>query len=128
MEDSSAFLDMLLRWSCDQAEDGLERECVWHLLASVVNKREEGESSNLDEIIHRHPTTFIDLNAFLTSQLDSFWTSEVTTMTDSNPEKRRNAIKAWTWVCVPWSLHHHAELRSDTTLSGLQRLACAQSS
>lgn len=42
VEDPSAFLNMILQWSCHQAENGLQRESVWHLLAAVVNKREEG--------------------------------------------------------------------------------------
>lgn len=45
VEDPSAFLNMILQWSCHQAENGLQRESVWHLLAAVVNKREEGQST-----------------------------------------------------------------------------------
>lgn len=43
VEDPNAFLDMVLQWSCHETANDLQRESVWHLLAALVNKREEGQ-------------------------------------------------------------------------------------
>ena len=39
-----SFLDTLLAWSLEHADNDLQRSSAWHIISSVTNKRAEGES------------------------------------------------------------------------------------
>jgi DNA repair/transcription protein MET18/MMS19 len=40
VDDEGAFLEKLLNWSIQHAKNDIQRECAWHVVAAVVNKRE----------------------------------------------------------------------------------------
>ena len=43
MDDEGAFLEQLLNWSIRHAKSDIQRECAWHVVAAVVNKRAPGK-------------------------------------------------------------------------------------
>jgi len=43
VDDQGVFLGMLLDWSVHTSENTLERLSAWHIIAAVVNKREQGD-------------------------------------------------------------------------------------
>lgn len=40
--DEAAFLDTLLQWSSQHAENVLQRDAIMHTISSVINKRVDG--------------------------------------------------------------------------------------
>ncbi|OCH91496.1 ARM repeat-containing protein [Obba rivulosa] len=79
VEDEVSFLDSLLHWTSEHADNGLQRDAIAHIVASVVNKRAEG------------------LSSFTAERLGIFWTTEI-----ANPhapiQRRRQSISLWAWV------------------------------
>ena len=43
MDDEGAFLEQLLNWSIRHAKNNMQRECAWHIITAVVNKRALGK-------------------------------------------------------------------------------------
>ena len=43
VDDLGVFLGMLLDWSVRTSENTLERLSAWHIIAAVINKREQGD-------------------------------------------------------------------------------------
>ncbi|TFK91443.1 ARM repeat-containing protein [Polyporus arcularius HHB13444] len=87
--DEVAFLDGLLQWIVTHAENALQREALMHLIAAVVNRHAE------------------KLEAFLSSNIDGFWTSQIAN-TSAPPEARRNAISTFTWLTKALLVRGHA--------------------
>ncbi|OBZ73673.1 MMS19 nucleotide excision repair [Grifola frondosa] len=77
--DEAAFLDMILRWFTEHAENTMQRDAIKHVIASVINKRAEG------------------LLTFLSDGLDTFWKTHVVDV-NKPVESRQHAISAWTWT------------------------------
>ncbi|RPD59070.1 ARM repeat-containing protein [Lentinus tigrinus ALCF2SS1-7] len=87
--DEVAFLDSLLQWIGAHAENALQREALMHLIAAVVNRHAE------------------KLDAFLSSNVDAFWTSQIAN-TSSPAEARRNAILTYKWLTKALLVRGHA--------------------
>ena len=78
-QDENVFLSELFSWSLDQAQSQQQREAIYHIIGSVVNKRVEG------------------LAPFLSEQLDAFWTYKIADVSVA-VDTRRRAIATWIWV------------------------------
>ncbi len=90
------FLNTLLKWVLDIADNDLQRISALHIVASVVNRRAEGASvfGFLNLLFGLYPA---DLSTFLNSTLERYWFTEILDV--SLPIQRRKwAIKSWTWV------------------------------
>ncbi|KZT07275.1 ARM repeat-containing protein [Laetiporus sulphureus 93-53] len=74
-----AFLNTLLQWSVQHADNALQRDAITHSLASIINKHAEG------------------IETFLNDRLDAFWAAQIAE--SSLPaEKRREALATWAWM------------------------------
>lgn len=82
------FLDMLLTWSLQHADNDLQRNFAWHIISSVVNKRAE------------------DLPTFLSDKLDHFWIEKII---DKNiaQTRRQQAIQSWIWISRALTVRNH---------------------
>lgn len=78
VDDEGAFLEQLLNWSIRHAKNNMQRECAWHVVTAVVNKRAP------------------DLDAFLNTTFSTFWDGEIAISPDH--DMRRRAISAWAWL------------------------------
>jgi len=78
VDDECAFLEQLLNWSIRHAKNNSQRDCAWHVVAAVVNKRAR------------------DLDPFLNTTFSTFWNREIATSPDQ--DTRRRAISAWAWI------------------------------
>ena len=52
MDDEGTFLEQLLNWSIRHAKSDIQRDCAWHVVAAVVNKRAPGKDVNLVNVVH----------------------------------------------------------------------------
>ncbi|THH18072.1 hypothetical protein EW146_g2870 [Bondarzewia mesenterica] len=93
VDDQGAFLDMLLQWSIHRSETSIGKDAAWHIVAAVINKREQ------------------DIGPFLSTKLESFWPSE---LSDSaiRPETRQLAISAWVWIAKGLLVRNHPQAMS----------------
>ncbi|KAF9480547.1 ARM repeat-containing protein [Pholiota conissans] len=82
------FLDMLLKWVLDVADNDLQRYSALHIMASILNR-------HVDE-----------LSSFLIDKLDVFWDKEISNQTLPN-ERRIRAISAWIWVTKALLVRKH---------------------
>ncbi|KAN0138202.1 ARM repeat-containing protein [Lactarius tabidus] len=89
VDDEGAFLEKLLNWSIQHAKNDIQRECAWHVVAAVVNKRE----LNLDPI---RGTMF-----------SRFWNEEIAISPDHD-----RAILAWAWVSRALVIRSHTKALS----------------
>ncbi|KAF8637616.1 hypothetical protein AX17_002685 [Amanita inopinata Kibby_2008] len=77
--DLNQFLHNIFAWGLNSADNDLQRNSAWHIVATIVNKRTE------------------DVSGFLESTLEVFWSTEV--QDASKPVlHRERAIRAWTWL------------------------------
>lgn len=86
----NAFLDKVLWWCLTSAVSDFQRDAVFHLLASILNKRVDADR----------------LDTFTNTLLSMFWDKEIL---DSSValERRQHAIKAWTWVSKALLIRSH---------------------
>ncbi|TFK39917.1 Dos2-interacting transcription regulator of RNA-Pol-II-domain-containing protein [Crucibulum laeve] len=89
------FLDMMLNWSLVHSENELQRESIWHLIASIVNKRVD------------------DIADFLNDKLNVFWSIEIANA-ERSTEARRFAISAWIWMTKALLVRSHASASAFT--------------
>lgn len=47
MDDEGAFMEKILNWSIHHAKNSVQRECAWHVVTAVVNKRAPGRRQTL---------------------------------------------------------------------------------
>ncbi|KDQ61341.1 hypothetical protein JAAARDRAFT_190123 [Jaapia argillacea MUCL 33604] len=104
----SEFLGTLLMWSVHSADNSLQRDSAWHIIASIVNKRPE------------------DVSLFLTGSLETFWPNEIAS-SNASVTTRRFAINGWIWLSKALWLRGHPlstqyvdrlfDLFSDATVS-----------
>lgn len=96
--DINQFLDALLTWVLDKADNELTRTSALHMLSSIVNRRSDGKW----RFVHRFMnfillTIYAELSSFLNDKLDIFWYRRI--QDETLPIERRVwAIKSWTWV------------------------------
>jgi DNA repair/transcription protein MET18/MMS19 len=94
------FLDMLLSWSVECADDDLQKRSAWRLISSIVNKHADGQtervSSLFSEGLRQHPT---DISLFLNNTLEHFWTLKVADV-NTPLTIRQQGIQAWVWVGI----------------------------
>ncbi|KAI0310724.1 ARM repeat-containing protein [Amylostereum chailletii] len=90
VEDQGGFLDTMINWSIHHAKNALQREAVWHIVASVVNKREQ------------------DLALFFTKMLESFWATHIQS-SNNNLEARKLGIRVWTWIAKGLVVRNHPQ-------------------
>ncbi|KAF8268710.1 ARM repeat-containing protein [Lactarius quietus] len=97
VDDEGAFLEQVLNWSIHQAKNDVQRECAWHVVAAVVNKRVIGKTwpGNLD--------------AFMNTTFSTFWNREINS---SDPDTRRRAISAWAWISRALLIRGHLQALS----------------
>ena len=96
--DLSMFLDTLIAWVLDKADNELKKISALHMLSSIVNRRSNGKWKFLHWFTNYILlTVYADLSSFLNDKLDIFWSKEIQDGTLSI-ERRVWAIKTWTWV------------------------------
>ncbi|XP_006461777.1 hypothetical protein AGABI2DRAFT_185880 [Agaricus bisporus var. bisporus H97] len=88
VSDLNAFLDNLVQWSLTRAESAFQRDAALELLASILNKHADS------------------LKDFLDHLLSSFWDREIRDI-EVAPQRRRNAIKAWSWASKALLIRNH---------------------
>ncbi|KAI0258930.1 ARM repeat-containing protein [Gloeopeniophorella convolvens] len=89
VDDLGQFLIHLLNWSIRHAHTDAQRECAWHVVAAVVNKRAP------------------DLDSFLAPIYQRFWLDQIATAHDH--AARRHAISAWAWISRALLVRGHRE-------------------
>ncbi|KZV63176.1 ARM repeat-containing protein [Peniophora sp. CONT] len=89
VEDPSAFLSELVRWSIETAKTTPQRESAWHIVAALVNKR------------------VADCESFLKNMLESFSAAALKDTAKPTPT-RQVAIFAWAWVSKGLLVQNHA--------------------
>ncbi|KAI0372603.1 ARM repeat-containing protein [Pilatotrama ljubarskyi] len=77
--DETELLNRLLKWTVTDAENPLQREAVVHMIAAILNRHAD------------------KLDAFLSTNLATFWQAQVSDSTVS-AEARRHAILTFTWL------------------------------
>ncbi|KAI9458702.1 ARM repeat-containing protein [Russula earlei] len=87
VEDESALLVQLLNWGIRHAKTGRQRECAWHIVAVIVNKRPA------------------DLDSFLDTSFTTFWDEQIAKLLDT--DVRRRAISAWAWISRALLVRNH---------------------
>ncbi|KIP04531.1 hypothetical protein PHLGIDRAFT_191607 [Phlebiopsis gigantea 11061_1 CR5-6] len=87
------FLDKLLQWSVNQADNKLQNEASEHAISSVLNKRVE--------------------EAFLTNKLESNWLARATDTGLALPIRRR-VILAWAWMTKALQVRSHPSAQRFT--------------
>lgn len=94
--DLNEFLDRTLTWSLVHADTKLQKEAAWHIIASILNKRVDGECvlflSHLTET-----NTGADASGFPDNMLGKYWSDEISNGSQA-VERRQHAIQAWGWV------------------------------
>ena len=95
--DEVAFLDNLLQWISAHAENALQREALIHLIAAVVNRHAESLLILSHLFQERFTDEVIELDTFLASNVDTFWSSQIADSSIS-PDSRKNAILVFKWV------------------------------
>ncbi len=98
--DEKAFLDRLLSWGIGDAETPAQREAALQAIASIINRRPDGEVSYCI-FQGRFLTSLIAFEDFLKEKLETFWSPSEPPI---NVEKRRQLIGAWTWVIIWYTI------------------------
>ena len=108
----------------ETADNESQRMSALHIVASIVNRRSDGEYSLLSlwlDIGRTHSIGIsLELTTFLNDILASYWVTEVASST-LPVERRTWAIKSWTWVgatLVLWNIH---QLTTYTDLESASR-------
>lgn len=88
----------VLRWTLTSASSEIQVTSICHLMASVVNKRANGESSpGLFRGSLQTEGSLIDLKPFLGSLEQDLWSYCASSAAQMTTEQKR-AITAWIWV------------------------------
>ncbi|KAH9479537.1 MMS19 nucleotide excision repair protein-like protein [Psilocybe cubensis] len=88
LRDVSGFLEMLLRWVLDIADNDIQKLAALHIVSSILNRQVE------------------DLSVFLNTKLDVYWNTEI--VNDASPlPRRRWAIKTWIWITKALLVRKH---------------------
>ncbi|OSD04782.1 ARM repeat-containing protein [Trametes coccinea BRFM310] len=77
--DEAVFLNNLLNWTVDHAENALQRDAVVHIISAILNRHAE------------------KLENFSSEDVTQFWASQVAD-TAVPTDSRRNAIATLTWI------------------------------
>ncbi|GBE89610.1 MMS19 nucleotide excision repair [Sparassis crispa] len=93
--DECAFLDTLLQWIGEHANNALQKDAITHSVASIINKRAEG------------------LSTFLSEKLDAFWAAQIAESSNS-AERRRQAILVWSWMTKALLMRGHPSAMRNT--------------
>ncbi|KJA28181.1 hypothetical protein HYPSUDRAFT_130307 [Hypholoma sublateritium FD-334 SS-4] len=88
LENLANFLDMLLNWVLDIADNDLQRYSALHIVASTLNKQAN------------------ELDSFLADKLDVYWSTFI--LNSNLPKERRIwAIKSWIWISKALLVRKH---------------------
>ncbi|KAG7093965.1 hypothetical protein E1B28_007596 [Marasmius oreades] len=88
VSDLNVFLNQILDWSMTKADQEHQREGIWKMIASILNKRIEGASS------------------FLSDLLSHFWYTQIANGSAAL-STRRQAIRAWGWMTKALLVRSH---------------------
>ncbi|KAL0577529.1 hypothetical protein V5O48_004470 [Marasmius crinis-equi] len=77
--DLNLFLNDILDWSLDKADQDDQREAAWKMITAISNKRIE------------------DAAGFLSDKLERFWSTRIADIGSDLPTRQR-AIQAWGWA------------------------------
>jgi DNA repair/transcription protein MET18/MMS19 len=116
--DETGFVDKLLQWSVFNAENKLQSEAGEHAVASIINKRIEGDFTSWIEkcaVLIAHG--ILGFQNFLSEKLESKWLSQATDTNLALPIRRR-VISAWTWVWLIPSLVFSGVAENSAVLDG----------
>ncbi|KAF9531685.1 RNAPII transcription regulator C-terminal-domain-containing protein [Crepidotus variabilis] len=84
------FLDAVLKWIIEVADNDLQRNAALHMVAAIVNRRAES------------------LSSFLSQLLESYWETEISNPS-STTDRRKLAIKTWTWISKALLVRKHPQ-------------------